>query len=195
MTLLIFTFFIGFFAAILAALPPSATNLAVVKYTSDENLPNALHLAYGASLGEMIVAGLALTFGTLAKRLFETHKWIQITFIVAMFIIGIYFLIRTQPKQGKDESTLPKRFANGLLLGALNIPMFIYWTALIAVISSYIVLNENSPLLLIGLFLLGVFFGKLLTLYLYGRLSDFMTSNFSKFQGKLWNTSISPWSI
>lgn len=50
--------FYRFLGAAINTLPPSATNLAIVKYTSDKNLSKALHLAYGASLGEMVIGGL-----------------------------------------------------------------------------------------------------------------------------------------
>lgn len=64
----VLTFFIGFIGAAINTLPPSATNLAIVKYTSDKNLSKALHLAYGTSLGEMVIGGLVLAFGVLAKK-------------------------------------------------------------------------------------------------------------------------------
>lgn len=183
----ILTFLIGLASAAIATLPPSATNLAVVKYTSDKNLTKALHLAYGAALGEVIVAGLALAFGVLAKRLFKENEWIQILFIVLIIAAGIYFLVKKTKDKDEDESSKPQRFINGLLLGGLNIPMFIYWTAIFSIAAEYVVLNKNSSWLLIVLFLTGVFSGKFGLLYLYGKLSDYMTSNFSNFKGALNN--------
>ena len=181
----ILTLFIGLIGAIIATLPPSATNLAVVKYTSEKNLTKALHLAYGAALGEVIIAGLALAFGVLAKRLFEEHEWIQITFIVIMIAVGVYFLIKKTTENDNDSSSSPKRFINGLLLGGLNIPMFIYWTAIFSISARYVVLDKNAPWLLIICFLVGVFAGKFGLLYLYGKASEYMTSNFSNFKGTL----------
>ena len=181
----ILTLFIGLIGAIIATLPPSATNLAVVKYTSDKGLTKGLHLAYGAALGEVFIAGLALAFGVLAKRLFEKHEWIQITFIVLMIAAGIYFLSKKTKKNDSESSSRPKRFINGLLLGGLNIPMFIYWTAIFSISSRYVILDKNSPWLLVIFFLVGVFAGKFGLLYLYGRASEYMTSNFAKFKGKL----------
>ncbi len=183
------TFFIGLLGAAFATLPPSATNLAVVKYTSDKNLSKALQLGYGAAIGEIFVAGLALSFGVLATQVFKEHRWIQITFICLMIMAGFYFLIKKQTASSSESSSIPQRFINGLLLGALNIPMFIYWTAVFALSARFIILDKNSPWLLIILFLFGVFLGKLGLLYLYGRLSNYMTGNFSSFKGKL-NTII-----
>jgi len=184
----ILTLSIGLIGATIATLPPSATNLAVVKYTSEKNLSKALHLAYGAAIGEVIIAGLALTFGVLAKRLFEKNEWIQIIFIVIMILVGIYFLITKTTENNNQSSSSPKRFINGLLLGGLNIPMFVYWTAIFSISSRYIVLDKNAPWLLILCFLIGVFIGKFSLLYLYGKASEYMTSSFSNFKGTLNNT-------
>lgn len=181
----ILTFLIGLVGAAVNTLPPSATNLAVVKYTSDKKLTDGLHLAYGAALGELVVAGLALAFGVLAKRVYQENTWIQIFFIVLLACAGVYFLLKKRKNDASDTSSMPQRFVNGFALGALNLPMFIYWTAIFALASDYVILNENSPWLLITVFLTGVYLGKFLILYLYGRLSDYMTENFENFKGKL----------
>lgn len=190
MSVFIIAFLIGIVGAILAALPPSATNLAMVKYTSKKTLSKAMHLGYGAALGEVVISGLAMVFGFLAQSVFKEHLWIQISFIVLMGLAGVYFLWKKEKDTSDDESSSPPmRFISGLLLGALNIPMFIYWTAVFSLSARYVVLNENSPLKLIILFLSGVFLGKFLILFLYGKLSNYMTDNFSSFKGKL-NTII-----
>ena len=190
MSIYIIVFIIGTIGAILAALPPSATNLAMVKYTSEKSLSKALQLGYGAASGEVIISGLALGFGYLAQRVFKEHLWIQILFIVLLGLAGIYFVWKKEKNTSDDEdSSPPMRFVNGLLLGALNIPMFIYWTAVFSVSSRFMVLDEDSPFRLIILFLSGVFLGKYLILFLYGKLSNYMTDNFSSFKGKL-NTII-----
>ena len=181
----ILTFFIGLIGAVINTLPPSATNLAVVKYTSDKSLTKALHLAYGAALGELVIAGLALCFGVFAKTLYKENTWIQILFIVLLACAGIYFLFKKTKTTSNDTSSMPQRFINGFLLGALNIPMFIYWTAIFAIAHDYVILNDNSPWLLIIIFLAGVSLGKFTVLYLYGRLSSYMTNNFEDFKGKL----------
>ncbi|RMB62898.1 hypothetical protein EAX61_04810 [Dokdonia sinensis] len=190
MNIFIIVFLIGLLGAVLASLPPSATNLAVVKYTSKKTLSKALQLGYGAALGEVVVSGLAMVFGIFAQRIFREHLWIQISFIVLMGLAGIYFLRKKEKEASNNEdSSLPTRFISGLLLGALNIPMFIYWTAVFSVSSKYVILNENAPIKLIVLFLSGVFLGKYLILFLYGKLSNYMTENFASFKGKL-NTII-----
>ncbi|TVZ52945.1 hypothetical protein [Dokdonia sp. Hel_I_53] len=176
---------IGAIAAAINTLPPSATNLGVLKYTADGTISKAMQFAYGAAVGEVVVASLALTFGVLIENLYENNLWIQIVFIILMILVGVYFLRKPAQEQINISSTQSVRFRNGLLLGTLNIPMFIYWTAILSMLSKYLQISDNSPWLVIILFLLGVFLGKLGVLYLYGRLSDYMTSNFSAFKGKL----------
>ncbi len=176
---------IGALAAAINTLPPSATNLAVIKYTANGDITKAMHFAYGAALGEVIVAGLAVSFGVLIERLYTNNLWIQIVFIILMITIGIYFLKKTKENNINISPNQSVRFRNGLLLGSLNIPMFIYWTAILSMLSKYLQISDSSSWLVIILFLSGVFFGKLSILYLYGKLSDYMTSNFSTFKGKL----------
>jgi len=54
-------FLISLTATIVRALPPGASNLAVIKTTINENIKQGLKISYGAGIGEVILAFLALT--------------------------------------------------------------------------------------------------------------------------------------
>lgn len=176
---------VGVIAAAINTIPPSATNLAVLRYTANGDLKKAMQFGYGAALGEIIVAGCALSFGVLIKNLYNTNLWIQVLFITLMAVAGIYFLRKPVDNKITITSSQGIRFRNGLLLGSLNVPMFIYWTAILSMLSPYLTINDNSPWIIIILFLIGVFIGKLWLLYLYGKLGNYMLSNFAAFKGKL----------
>lgn len=179
---------LGFAIALIATIVPSATNLLVLKKATSSNVYNAMFLAYGAALGESIVAGLAISFGFLVKNLYKDYLWIQIAFVVIMIAAGV-FLIRKKTTSSDSKEEAHENFGTGFLLGFLNIPMFIFWVAVLSSLSSYIFIGEHSPWSVIISFLSGVLAGKLVMLYLYARLSDFLGKKIYNLEHKM-NTII-----
>lgn len=143
-----------------------------------------MFVAYGAAVGETIVAGLAISFGFLVKRLYQDYLWIQIAFVVTMIVIGIY-LLRKKTTTSDTTVAAPQNLGTGFLLGFLNVPIFIFWVAVLSTLSSYIFIGKSSPWSVIISFLSGVLIGKLVMLYLYARLSDLLAGKVSNLENKM----------
>lgn len=181
---MIISFFIGTVATAIGALPPGASNLAVVKTTAEENIKASLNISYGAALGEIIIALLALCFGMMAQTIYENNIWIQITFSVIMASLGIYFISKRQfaEENGRFKTT---KFVRGFFFGVINPPVLIYWIALFSMLSGYFSIHDGSPWPVLILFFSGVFIGKTATLYGYARLSKYIIAKNGHFKSML----------
>lgn len=167
---MIFTYFIiGLIATIIGAIPPGASNLAVVKTTLEENVPQSLKIAYGAGIGEVLLAFMALSFGMAVQDFFNMHLWIQLSVIVILSIVGLYFL-RSQQLGPATSKKKRSKYLTGFLLSIVNPPVLIYWVVIFSVISNYATLSVHASITVLLLFFTGVFLGKVLTLFGYGKL-------------------------
>ena len=168
--------FIGFIAAVIAAAPPGAANIVVINTTLKEDLRKALYIALGAGIGEVILSFVALHCTMNFTEYFKENPWLQIVTFSLFIAVGIYFLLRKWlglNGTGKRVTKLktPKPIT-GFLLAILNPPVLIFWVLAFTIIHKYVLkVSEMSPFLTLFLFFLGVYLGKVATLYAYGRWS------------------------
>ncbi len=170
-------FFIGTLLAILGAIPLGASNLAVVSTTTNQSLSQGMKVAYGAGFGEVLLAFFALNYSMVFSDFFEMNQWVQITFMVLLFIIGLYFLtpkkLKIRVKSSSNRQASYSKFWVGFFLSFINPPVLLYWILAISLAKNHLVdISEMSPMTLLSLFFAGVFLGKVITLFFYGKLSD-----------------------
>lgn len=166
----------GILLSAVGAVPLGASNIAVITTTSKESLSKGLKIAHGAGFGEVVLAFIALTYSKIITNFFEMNPWVQISFIGLFFFIGLLFLFskkmsfRIKKPIVKNRKT-PK-FITGFLLAVVNPPVLIFWVIAISLTQKYVLpLSNMSPLLILLLFFIGVYVGKFITLYFYGKLS------------------------
>ena len=160
---------LGIIVSMIGAISPGASNLAVIKAAVNENIHQAMKISYGAGVGEVVLAFLALSFGMVVQDFFVMNLWIQWLLIAALIGIGI-FMLRSRPKEEKDPSTFSSKYLTGFLLSIINPPVLIYWIVVFSILPKYFALSEMSDTLILLLFFTGVFLGKVITLYGYGKL-------------------------
>ncbi len=165
--------FIGFILAALGGAFPGASNIAVIATTVKQKPNNGLQIAFGASLGEVFVAFLALSYSMLASHFLDMNMWIKSAFAIVFLAVGALFLVKHRlPKKSAKSlknKSLPARVLKGFVLGAVNPPVLLFWLLSIALVNNNI--TPLSNMLGVGsllLFFIGVFLGKLLILVLYG---------------------------
>ncbi|PKV49505.1 threonine/homoserine/homoserine lactone efflux protein [Aquimarina sp. MAR_2010_214] len=174
MTLPMLYLILGAITAIIGALPLGAVNLAVIHTSAKENIKNASYIALAAGIGEVLLALFALHCSMELSDFFQENQWIQIAFITLFFLIGIYFLLfknKTNTKRTSNKLRLSNsKFLTGFSLAILNPPVIIYWVLAISLVNKYVFeLTAQDPLTSLFLFFLGVYLGKIGTLYFYGR--------------------------
>ncbi|MBX2829438.1 MAG: LysE family translocator [Flavobacteriaceae bacterium] len=170
-------FLLGAVLSILGAIPLGASNLAVVSTTSKHSLSHGMKIAYGAGIGEVVLAFVALNYSMVFSDFFEMNPWIQVLFISVLFIVGLYFLtpkkIRISVKGAPTKGLRYSKFMIGFFLSFINPPVLLYWILAISIAKNHLLeISEMSPMNMLLLFFTGVFLGKVVTLFFYGKLSD-----------------------
>jgi len=172
MTLLYF--FIGFVAAVVAASPPGAANIVVVNTTINGTIKKAMYIVLGAGIGEVVLSFIALHCMMNFTDYFKENPWVQITIFVLFMLIGAFFLLRNRfnikSENRREKKIKMPKFITGFLLAFINPPVLIFWVLAFTIIHKYVLkVSEMSPLLTLSLFFSGVYVGKILTLYFYGK--------------------------
>ncbi len=162
-------FLIGIFSTIIGALPPGASNLAVIKTTVQENIYQSLKISYGAGIGEVFLAFIAFSSGMVVQDFFAMHVWLQFIIAGILGIAGIYF-IKTKQIEKRDKKKYSSKYLTGFALSVINPPVLIYWVLIFSVLRNSFEIGLESYSLGFILFFLGVFLGKVATLYGYVKL-------------------------
>ncbi len=177
---LITYFFIGLLTAIIGALPLGTTNVAVINTTIKENVQSALKIVYTAALAEIILVLIAINFNMQIENFVGMNVWLQYTIAFILLGVGIILFLGRKEcvKDENEECIIIKKRYNiskqmlGFILGLVNPTVLIYWILVISFLNKKMLyLNINVEYLLLILFLTGVFFGKVMTLYGYGKFS------------------------
>jgi threonine/homoserine/homoserine lactone efflux protein len=174
-------FFIGLLAAITGALPLGTTNVAVINTTIKENIQNALKIVYTAALAELILVIIAINFNMQIGNFVDMNIWLQYTIAILLLGVGIILLIGRKEcvKDENEDCIIIKKRYNiskqmlGFILGLVNPTVLIYWILVISFLNKKMIyLNMSTEYILLVVFIIGVFIGKVITLYGYGKFSN-----------------------
>lgn len=170
--------FLGLVAGILATIPVGPVNLLVVNTMMSKNLRAAMVLASAASIMELLKPLLAIYFSWLITRHIESNMYIQLTVILAFVLIGLYFMLKknTSHETENNRREMPE-FIKGVLISFLNIPALPFWIFIVAYCESTV--GFDFSISTVGLFLAGVFSGRYGTLWMYARLSQYVSERSS----------------
>ena len=159
--------------AILGALPLGTTNVAVINTTLKETIQSALKIVYPAAIAEVILVLIALYANATLLAFIDHNIWVQYSIVVILLVLGAYLFFKKNKDMHhtKRKLKIPKPLL-GFILGMVNPAVLMYWLVAITFLNKKIMhldLSINDTLLL--LFLIGVFFGKVVTLYGFGKFS------------------------
>ena len=172
---LIVYLFLGLITAVLGALPLGTTNVAVINTTIKENIHNALKIMYPAAIAEVILVLLAMYYNTKIIGFIDGNIWVQYSIAVVLLLAGaILFFRRKDAVINNNKPEIPKQLL-GFILGMVNPAVLIYWILAISYLNKKIIhLDLSIEYTLLILFLVGVFFGKIVTLYGFGKFSHLL---------------------
>ena len=164
---------IGAFLAALGGAFPGASNIAVVSAAAAGKRIQGQQIAYGAGLGEITLALLAISYSMLVTDFLQMHAWVKVLFVVAFLLAGTLFIIKNRlPKLKTRQAQLDKpikRLLQGYLLAAVNPPVLLFWLVAIAIVNNnYVTLSAMLKSSYLLFFFLGVFLGKVGILMIYG---------------------------
>lgn len=177
--------FIGFFATVVGALPPGASNMAVIKTTINHDIKESLKITYGAGIGEMLLAIIALTSGMVVQEFFTMHIWVQYLAAVILTLVGIYFMFLKKERSSQKRPLAKSKYLLGFTLSVINPPVLVYWVLIFSLLNHFIGNTFLSSNIAILLFLGGVFLGKCITLYGYSKLGLYVQKKKSTEESQL----------
>ena len=162
--------------ASLGAAPLGASNIIVMKNAAKGYIKKGMRIAHGAGMGEVMLVLLAIFYSQLLTEFLEMNLWVQMSFTVIFFLVGLYFIfLKSKEKTLKNPSEENKKkplIATGFLFGFFNPPVFFYWIIVIALSKKYALeLSSMSAFQTLLLFVAGVYTGKVFVLYFYGKIS------------------------
>lgn len=164
-------FLVGFGATTLGAIPLGTVNLSVINTTIKQNANSAMKIAMSAGVAEIILTLFALHYSMTIMHIVEVYGWIQYVIVVVLLIAGILLFFKKQSTSSNNASTR-KKIINGFVLGVFNPPVLVYWMLALSYINmNAISLNMTTPFSVLLLFLIGVYVGKIGTLYGYSKAS------------------------
>jgi threonine/homoserine/homoserine lactone efflux protein len=170
---------VGIVTSILGAIPLGATNIAVINTSLKQNLKGALKISLAAGVAEVVLAYYALHCNLIVKNFFDNHQWLQLLIAFLLLIVGGFLFFKSTKADSGLKRFKTSEYITGFVLGLLNPPVLIFWLVAFGIINSYgLDLSTNASLQVLILFFLGVYLGKLFTLYLYSKFSIYIKEKF-----------------
>ncbi len=174
-------FAIGLTACFLGAIPLGTINLGVIATTVKKGYMQGLMFSLGASFIEIFQAGIALLFGHLIQQFLHRHPIVPVL-IASLFLgLGFYFMLRkTNPTLTTNTATggVLSNFLKGMGVAVVNPQAIPFWLFVLAFLAPYQVLQLTSAMAFY--FLTGVFTGKMLALYGFTKLSNYLQYHLTK---------------
>ncbi len=160
---------LGMGATIVGGLPFGLVNLTILNVTFEKGSREAIKIAHGAALVEVLFGLTALLAGGVLASYIEGNVIISYSTAAALIFGGLFFLLK---KQHNNNSRVAgsSGFLNGILLNLVSIQVFLFWILAIAFLSSRELLQYD--LLSILLFVSGIWLGKMAVLWMYMILSN-----------------------
>ena len=123
----------------------------------------------------MILVLLAMYYNTKIIGFIDGNIWVQYSIAVVLLLAGaILFFRRKDAVINNNKPEIPKQLL-GFILGMVNPAVLIYWILAISYLNKKIIhLDLSIEYTLLILFLVGVFFGKVVTLYGFGKFSHLL---------------------
>jgi hypothetical protein len=129
----------------------------------------------------LLLVFIAISFNSRIENFIDMNIWLQYAIVFILLTVGMVLVLGRKEciKDENDECIIIKkrRFIIskqmlGFILGLINPTVLIYWILVISFLSKKMIyLNINIEYILLAIFLIGVYLGKLLTLYGYGKFS------------------------
>ena len=135
-----------------------------------------INITLCACFGSVLLSFIALLYSQVFTDFFEDNPCVQYSLLFIFFTIGVLILIRSwiniDFENPLSQDSRIGNFWKGLLLAFINPPALLFWILIISICNTYLFsVSKFSPVLHLACFFVGIFFGKVTTLYFYGKMS------------------------
>ncbi len=124
------SFLAGLFLSFVGSLPPGIISLSVVRTTLRQGYRSAWMLSLGASLVEILQAGLGFFLAVSALSWVNTIKWLSGVSAVILIAAGLYVMFAPAKPPSAETGTArsyARAFVRGVWVSALNMIAIPYW--------------------------------------------------------------------
>lgn len=188
------TFLFAFSITIIGSLPFGLVNLTVSDTAYRNGISSATKVAFGASFIEIIYGLIALITGSYISNYIHINKGIRILALVIPFVVGIIFFFR-KTKTMAIEKNNNSGVLYGMILNLISVQMFLFWLAAITYSQKFVNFGLSANEIIF--FVIGIWLGKMLVLWLYAnftkyinRKSDFIAKNVNRIIGTVMILSV-----
>ena len=173
---MIVNFLVGAAVCFASTLPFGPINLTVAKTTVEKSHLRGFEVAVAAAAVETFQVLLAVWFGMVISAFLEDNVIFRMVVASVFLVLGV-FIFRRQPANtlNADKHYFGSEIKTGLLVAAINPQAIPFWIIALAAINDYTDLAFQG--LQLVLFLLGVFFGKVLALSGFIAVSNYLKTH------------------
>lgn len=162
----------GTVLTVIGALPFGLVNLSVLDTSYRNGRRQALKIAFGAAIVEILFGMLALLAGSVIMNFTTESRFAKILAIIIPAIAGVIFLLKKKKDQKKDNRQ-SAGFVKGVLLNLVSIQVLMYWLIAITYLNARQLTIEPGMYIYFGI---GIWTGKMVVLWAYAVLSEFILS-------------------
>jgi threonine/homoserine/homoserine lactone efflux protein len=160
----------GILVTFIGSLPFGLVNLSVLDVSRQKGFKEGMRIAHGAALIEVVFGLTAFLTGIFIQNIIKENSYLSYFIIAFIGFTGIIFLLKNTSSDNKKGYSLPA-FWKGAFLNVISIQVLLFWIIVITFLHDNQIIDFS--ILLIILFLTGIWLGKMGALWLYARLSNF----------------------
>ena len=173
---MIANFLVGASLCFASTLPFGPINLTVAKTTVEKSHLRGFEVAVAAALVETFQVLIAVWFGLVISNFLEDNVVFRAVVATIFIILGV-FIFKRRPTESlnADDHYFGSEIKTGLLVAAINPQAIPFWIIALAALNDYTDLSFQGQEL--TLFLVGVFFGKVLALSGFITVSNYLKTH------------------
>ncbi len=164
MEIIFLHFLFGVITCIIGAMPFGLVNLSVVDISVNKSEKAAISFSIGASSIEVLFALAAIIAGQQLYKLIENNRVIELVIVFVLLFSAIYFFTKKHKANYAPKYNIPYLF-KGAIFNLISIQVLLYWFLAITFLKNNG--NIDFDLHCVLGFVIGVGFGKMLTLLFY----------------------------
>jgi len=162
-------FVIGFIVTAIGALPFGLVNLSVLNESINNRPKQAMLVAQGASLVEVVYGIIAFLSGKILMNFISNNPIVKFSAVALIALTAVFFLLKKEQK-AKQRKVNGSSILKGIILNLASVQVLIYWIVAMAVTLSLYLSKfgvENSWFIIAG-----IWPGKMAVLWLYKKLGE-----------------------
>lgn len=155
---------IGILVTSVGAIPFGLVNLNVMDISFRVGRREAMQLALGAAIIEVVYGIIAIVLGTFLHRFIDSNSYLKVIIVLIIGIVGVIYFLKKIPAEETHTARF-RYFIYGAFLNIISFQVFLFWIVAAAYLHTHEWFIPEGMILL--LFALGIWIGKMIVLWIY----------------------------